>query len=346
MLMRKFNFHYFPRDIDSGDLVENFLVSAIASILVIRLFLQITGFPILGGENFHIAHMLWGGFLMMVAVIGLLVFLNKETKYIASILGGIGFGTFIDELGKFITKDNNYFYQPTIGIIYVVFVLLFLGARVIEKYFRPNKQEYAINALDMTKQIIMHDLDVHEKERALYFLKQSDPDNPVVKMLTEALREVKTRSVAKKNLFHKIRDYVKTRYVSLIHYPKFIKLIITFFVIISVVNVLNALFNFSAAQTFSEWGQLIFSLFSGILVLAGVYILRYHRSRRNAYELFKYAILVSILLTQFFRFLEQELSAIFGLLLNLVILSVLQYLIYQESLLTKKERVEVSLPAE
>src|SRR3989344_3809399 len=249
MLMRKFNFHYFPRDIDSGDLVENFLVSAIASILVIRLFLQITGFPILGGENFHIAHMLWGGFLMIVAVIGLLVFLNKETKYIASILGGIGFGTFIDELGKFITKDNNYFYQPTIGIIYVVFVLLFLGARVIEKYFRPNKQEYAINALDMTKQIIMHDLDVHEKERALYFLKQSDPDNPVVKMLTEALREVKTRSVAKKNLFHKIRDYVKTRYVSLIHYPKFIKLIITFFVIISVVNVLNALFNFSSCRS-------------------------------------------------------------------------------------------------
>ena len=161
--MRRFNFHYFPRDIDSGDLIENFLVSAIASILVIRLFLGITGSPIIGGEDFHIAHMLWGGFLMMAAIIGLLVFLNKETKYIASILGGIGFGAFIDELGKFITNDNNYFYQPTIGLIYVIFVLLFLCARVIEKYFRPNKQEYAINALDMTKQVLMHDLDVEEK---------------------------------------------------------------------------------------------------------------------------------------------------------------------------------------
>src|SRR3989344_5480585 len=183
MLMRKFNFHYFPRDIDSGDLVENFLVSAIASILVIRLFLQITGFPILGGANFHIAHMLWGGFLMMVAVIGLLVFLNKETKYIASVVGGIGFGAFIDELGKFITNDNNYFYQPTIGIIYVVFVLLFLGARVIEKYFKPNMQEYAINALDMTKQLLMHDLDKDEKRRTRYLLKKSDPENPIVIML-------------------------------------------------------------------------------------------------------------------------------------------------------------------
>src|SRR3990167_6561029 len=119
LFVTRLSFHCFPRDVEAGDLVENFLVSAIASILVIRLFLAITGYPQLGGENFHIAHMLWGGFLMMVAVIGLLVFLNKETKYIASILGGIGFGTFIDELGKFITKDNNYFYQTTIGIIYV-----------------------------------------------------------------------------------------------------------------------------------------------------------------------------------------------------------------------------------
>jgi len=34
---------------------------------------------------------------------------------------------FIDELGKFITSDNNYFFQPTISLIYIVFIIIFLN---------------------------------------------------------------------------------------------------------------------------------------------------------------------------------------------------------------------------
>ncbi|QQS18516.1 hypothetical protein IPL68_00120 [Candidatus Saccharibacteria bacterium] len=44
---------------------------------------------------------------------------------VVAFLGGVGFGVFIDEIGKLITRDNNYFYRPAIGIIYAIFVGLF-----------------------------------------------------------------------------------------------------------------------------------------------------------------------------------------------------------------------------
>ena len=107
--------------------------------------------------------------------------------------------------------------------------------------------------------------------------------------------------------------------------------------IASIINFIKAFYDFSKVQSSSEWGQLIFSLVSGLFVLIGVYFLRYRKSRKRSYEMFKLAILLSIFLTQFFRFIEEQLSAITGLLLNLIILSVLQYLIYEEKLLEKEE---------
>ncbi|MGH7908854.1 MAG: hypothetical protein ACRENW_03265, partial [Thermodesulfobacteriota bacterium] len=52
------------RNFDAGNYLENFLVAAVAAVLVIRLFLKMTGYPQIGGSSLHIAHMLWGGLLM------------------------------------------------------------------------------------------------------------------------------------------------------------------------------------------------------------------------------------------------------------------------------------------
>ncbi|MCA9386362.1 hypothetical protein KC717_06990, partial [Candidatus Dojkabacteria bacterium] len=111
--------------IDAYEFLEIFFVSAIASIFLIRSFLVVTGYPQLGGGGLHIAHMLWGGFLLMIALVLMFIFISRQSAYIASIVGGVGFGTFIDELGKFITADNNYFFQPTFALLYIIFILLF-----------------------------------------------------------------------------------------------------------------------------------------------------------------------------------------------------------------------------
>ncbi|HLL49680.1 MAG TPA: hypothetical protein VK356_03340, partial [Thermomicrobiales bacterium] len=113
-------------------LLERFFVSAIVAVLLIRAWLGLTGYPQIGGDGLHIAHMLFGGIGMLIALLMSLAFLGQRSRHLAAIVGGAGFGAFIDELGKFITSDNNYFYQPAIALIYVVFVLIFVaGERLV-----------------------------------------------------------------------------------------------------------------------------------------------------------------------------------------------------------------------
>lgn len=78
------------RDFESGEFFEKYFLSAIFSILAIRTFLHLFGYPQLGEGQFHIAHILWGGFFMMFAIILLLGFLNRNAKSWAAILGGLG----------------------------------------------------------------------------------------------------------------------------------------------------------------------------------------------------------------------------------------------------------------
>src|ERR1700737_3206133 len=164
---------FFIRNLDAGPLLETFLVSAVASVLGVRFFLGATGYPRLGGGGLHIAHMLWGGALMVAAVLVLLGYLGHRIRRAAAVLAGIGFGLFIDELGKFITSDNNYFYRPAIALIYVVFVLLFLWWRSLERHRVWDEETYLANALMLLQDAALHDLDPREKYHLLQWLRRS-----------------------------------------------------------------------------------------------------------------------------------------------------------------------------
>ena len=332
-----FQLNLFVFNIEAGDLLEIFFLSAVSSLLTIRAFLKITGYPQLSNGQFHIAHMLWGGLFMMLALVLVMVFLNKEAKKLAAFLGGIGFGAFIDELGKFITSDNNYFFQPAIALIYVIFVLFFFAMRLGEKLIRLSDKDYAVNALEITKEVVLYDLDEQERKKALFFLSQSSNKSPIIKPLSKMLSEIKAQASTVPDLLSIARSFLYKNYLSLIRNKWFAGILVLLFICSSVLGLIVGGFQFTSKMSFTDWGLFISSLISGVLVLGGVYFWN-RRKRLAAYEMFKRAVLVSIFLTQFFLFYREQLSAIFVLFANIAVLTACQYFIEQEKFVLKENK--------
>ncbi|WP_245551749.1 hypothetical protein [Gordonia hirsuta] len=128
---------------------------AIVTILVIRAYLAATGYPQIGGKTLHIAHALWGGAAMIIAIIVLLSFAGRRARALAVLLGGIGFGLFLDEVGKFVTKTNDYFFAPAVSIMYVVLVVLLLVNRAIQDTRRSSPQGELSEALIRTAEAVV-----------------------------------------------------------------------------------------------------------------------------------------------------------------------------------------------
>ncbi len=157
------------------------LLSFAASVTLTRTFLFLTGYPQIGGGGLHIAHVLWGGLILFSAALLPLIFANRWFYTLGAILSGMGMGLFIDEVGKFITQDNNYFYPPAAPIIYAFFLLSVLVYYQVRRPSPRNPRAELYLALDGLEDVLDHDLDARElKElegRLRYVALQADqPD--------------------------------------------------------------------------------------------------------------------------------------------------------------------------
>ncbi len=181
---------------------------------------------------------------------------------------------------------------------------------------------------------MLHNLDLEEKKRALELIKKSNPRDPMVKLLKRMLTQIDALPSKRRNLLTKIRKNLRHYYRELIKNPWFAKTVIAFFVIASATNLFQAALKLTVASSFANWGNFLASGASTLFVLLGVYYIQ-RKKRMSAYEAFKFAVLISIFLIQFFKFFQEQLSAVTRLGISIIIWNVLQNLIHQEALIAK-----------
>jgi hypothetical protein len=329
---------YPPRNMEAARLLEHFFVSAVVAVLLIRAWLGLTGYPQIGGDGLHIAHMLFGGIGMLIALLVNLSFLGRRTRVFAAIVGGAGFGAFIDELGKFITSDNNYFYQPAVALIYVIFVLLFIAGERLASDSHTTPDERLVQALDVVTSATIEGYPKHEREQASQLLAESDPQNPLVPALENALAKIAAAPDPVESLATRQAQRVVRTYTWLVGQRWFLMLVLVIAGAVILFNLRSlsiTLLTDPVDQRLrvyveSTTGLLsVVTVIAGALLVAGVLFLR--NSLLTAFRWFRRSVLVSLLVAQPLAFYEQQWTAIVGLALNLVLLSALEFGIARES---------------
>ena len=153
------------------------LTAFASSVILTRLFLATTGYPQLGNSVLHIAHALWGGLLLMVAVLLPMILANRWAMTFSAILSGLGVGLFIDEVGKFITQQNDYFYPPAAPLIYAFFLLMVLLFLVVRRSNSADPREEMYRALSGLSELLDDNLDSHELQILLSHLEAASESN-------------------------------------------------------------------------------------------------------------------------------------------------------------------------
>ncbi len=171
------------------------LISFAASVSLTRLFLELTGYPQLGGGELHIAHVLWGGLLLFFGSLLPLIFINRWILDLSAFLSGVGIGLFIDEVGKFITQSNDYFYPSAAPIIYAFFLLTALLYVRVRREREKNSRIYMYHTFQELEELLDNDLSIKEHRQIIQYLekiiinKEDDQITKLALVLKDYLKE-------------------------------------------------------------------------------------------------------------------------------------------------------------
>ena len=312
-----------PRDPAASTHLAGFLVAAVATVMATRGLLAVLNYPQIGGGGLHVAHVLWGGLLMALAFVVLLSFVGPVARPVGALVGGVGFGLFIDEVGKFVTRDNNYFYKPTAALIYVVVVVLVLVAEALHGRYPHHPAEHLAGAADRAVAGLAGGFTPRERRETRELLDRAGDVRGAaeVRALVDRVEEDSAElpnviDAVGRRVVRLTRTLVTARWVPW--------LTVGLLALTGIGTVTRGLYEWITGAHVPWWvvaGMLASAAVSTVLSLWGLVVVR--RDRHRAYVLFRRAVLVSLLVTQVFLFRLQEWAATTGLFMDLLILGLI-----------------------
>ena len=333
------------RSFDVSQRQNLFLIAAVTTVIVIRLQLWITNYPSLSPGKLHIAHLLWGGVFMTAAIWMLSSYIGRRTVAPGMILGGIGFGFFIDEVGKFVTADNDYFFQPTATIIYVVFIVLFFTSKWMGRN-RVNRRERIGNAAALASEKYMDGMGPYERQEAIALLEPIKSDEEARELL-DAVERARPDVEEEPGRLVRLVMWMQGTYEKSVQ-TRWFQIAMVTVVVVSVLvtafGILELIFLSGRSGSLVvpgygsdglahlKLGNVIPMISSAITSLIGITgippLLRGERIK--AYRRFQLALQISIFITYPFIFAESSFSAVTGLLVTLAALGTVSAMLRQE----------------
>lgn len=312
------------RAIDAAAYLQAFVLSGVVTVLALRAYLRATGYPQLGAGGLHIAHVLWGGLLLAVGLGVALVFLGSGPRTAGAIVGGIGFGLFIDEVGKFVTTRTDYFYAPAAGIIYGAFALLVVLTQAVRGRTRLTGAERTANALDMVLSGLPGGLTDRRRIDVLHLVRGTGPTTEAA--MARLLDAVPRREPPPVRFWQRAADRARRLAAWLAARRWLVWPVVGYLVVEPLVTVVAVVLDGVTGELDQqrEWGAVlgtsVSALITAVLSLRAAWLLR--RDRVDAFRLFKLAILVDLLFGQIFNFTVNQFGAVSALAVDLLLLGV------------------------
>jgi hypothetical protein len=325
------------RNVEFAQLFDAFFISAISTILIIRFYLKLAGYPQIGSSFLHISHLLPGVLMMLAATLVLLATINRGARGFSAVLAGIGFGFAWDELGKFITKDNDYFFRATPGLIYLTFVIMYLIVRYTAQR-RLTENDYLANVIDLLKDAVINDLDVREYEHAKDLLSHVSPGHPLYAQTKAMLESVKPSPLRQPSLLDKLFYAIKRPLIKLSRQGFFPRLVVSVAIVYGFISLLEAILFFIGASFNDSHSVNSFlagdesDVVGGVAALASAFfttlgVNRYFKGfTTKAYRLFELGLLVNIFIGQIILFFKNPDAAVVWLGITLFLLVNLEML--------------------
>ena len=331
---------------EASEYVAWMMMWGVVGLLGTRLYLNLKDWPIVGGQVWHIAHILWGGLGMLVGGLINFMFYGKRAKRISATISGLGLGLFIDEAGKFLSRDNDYFFQPAVMVMYVVFMGLFLIYKYVERHQIKSEATLLHSILEDFEDIIREDLDKEEKERLIERIeKLSKSENKtylkVYSGLKEIVNEVEAKEVPNDNRLVQTYQSGKEWMMKKVLNKRSFKATLLLFAGVYIIRwVYDAgvvmltekklfdvfLGDYEYFLSVDGWflgAKVFFDGITAIFLGLGIQAILF-RKRRKALLMFEYGILVNIFLSSVFRFYFEQFAGLVDLATDVAILAYIQ----------------------